>query len=527
MAVLDSKYEILSQHTLSDGETTFDAVAPDGTALRIAWFELSTPQEELQFEKYRQLLRKLERKGLAAIHDIVSRPGTHYVAWYAPSTGWGKASEDLESLLNDYNYTLNHADIRAEQDKGVVYNLGFTSAARIVQPLPVIPEPEVSKPEFRFPDWARNWLMGFLLIFIGLGLGILGFKWRSNDHLVSIPNLIGLDVNEASDQLNALRLAVEARPVASEQTAGTVLSTDPNPSSDLRPGRKVLLTYAVSPGQASQVKVPQLGGEILSSVIEGKLEDAGLNLGSVIYIHAKVPNGIILSQTPEANSQTDADSEVHVLVSLGPKKESFFVPNLIGLSYTEALDLISLAGLPSPKVQRIATTRYLPDRVIEQSIPANTLIAQPNTVIELSVSSQDPLAEIAIPSLVGLNLNLARQIAPGFTLYVQEISTPNLPIGIIDQNPPPGPGTGNAITVVVNVAPVPIPVPLPYITIKEPTPRQAIYRFYIESGISKNSYAQLIAENVQGQRHGIFAGYVSEGKYLEGSWETTFVGPIT
>ena len=526
MAVLDGKYEILSQQTLNDGESIFDAVAPDGTSLRISWFELSTPQEEMQFERYRQLLRKLERKGLAAIHDIVLRPGTHYVAWYTPSTGWGKASPELEDLLRASNYTPNHADIRQEQDKGVIYNLGFNSALPVLGPVPVIPDPQPPKPTFKFPDWTINTLLGLALALIGVALGIAGFKLRANDVLVSIPNLLGEDVNLASSHLYDLGLNVSAQAVSSDQTPGIVLATDPIAGSDLRPGRNVLLTYAVSPGQVATVSVPQLGGQVMSSMVQQTLEKAKLKLGQIVYIHANVPDGIILSQTPEANSQTDEGNAINVLVSLGPIKETFFVPDLRGLSYPEALDLISLSGLSVPKVNRMMTTRYLPDTVIEQSIPANTVISNA-TVLELTLATQEPLVDVGVPSLVGLRLDQARQIAAGFTLYVQEIYTPNLPLGIIDQTPPPGPEAGNAITVIVNVAPIPIPVPLPYVQIKEPEPRKIPYQFYIEAGISKNSYAQLVAENVQGQRNGIFAGYISEGERIEGVWETTYVGPIT
>ena len=384
MAVLDSKYEILSQHTLSEGETVLDAVAPDGTSLRISWFELSTAQEEMQFERYRQLLRKLDRKGLAAIHDIVLRPGTHYVAWYTPSTGWGKASSELEELLKTYNYTPNHADIRQEQDKSIVYNLGFNSVVPVLEPLPVIPDPQPPKPTFKFPDWTINTLIGVVLALIGVALGIAGFKLRSNDVLVSIPNLLGEDINAASSRLYDLGLNVSVQAVSSDQTPGRVLATDPVANSDLRPGRNVLLTYAVSPGQVSSVSVPQLGGQVMSSMVQQTLEKAKLKLGQVVYIYAKVPDGIILSQSPEANSQTDEGSVVNLLVSLGPVKEKFFVPDLVGRSYPEALDLISLAGFSSPKVNRIATSRYLPDTVIGQSIPANTLISSA-TGLELTL----------------------------------------------------------------------------------------------------------------------------------------------
>lgn len=526
MAVLDGKYEIISQHSLSESETIFDAVAPDGMALRIAWFELGTAQEEVQFERYRQLLRKLEREGLAAIYDIVSRPGMHYVAWYTPGKTLASADPELENLLAAYNYTPNQADIRLEKDKAVVYNLAF-NAAVVPRLEPVQPQAETAKVKpFVLLPGLRQWGIGILLMLAGVGMGLLGFKLRANDRLVVVPDVIGQDINVALEHLYRLRLEVEAQPASSDKPAGTVLSVEPEVSTDLRPGRKVMLTYAVASGQVSQVQVPQLGGEIMSGDIQKKLEQASLNLGRVVYIHAKVPQDIIISQSPEANTRTDAGTEVNVLVSLGATGEKLYVPDLVGRSYSEALDLINLAGLPAPKVEKVMTTQYLPDTVIAQSIAAHMMLSQPS-VLELKVATQKPLEVYNIPALVGLSLEQARQIASGFSLNIQEISTPNLPQGVVDQSPEPGPKVSSVITLVVNVAPVPIPVPSPFVTLQEPKARVIRYQFYIEAGISKNSYAQLVAEDVRGQRNIIAAKYVSEGEYLEGVWETTTVGPIT
>src|SRR5690625_7694832 len=70
----------------------FEASAPDGTQLRIIWFEVSEEQER-SFEQYRRGLRRLMKSGTAAGHDVVARPGAHYVVWYVPQGSRGSNAE--------------------------------------------------------------------------------------------------------------------------------------------------------------------------------------------------------------------------------------------------------------------------------------------------------------------------------------------------------------------------------------------------------------------------------------------------
>ena len=57
--MLDGKYEIISQRPLGPRSTLFDATAPDGAAVRVAWYSVN-PEEEAAFERYRKLLRALK-----------------------------------------------------------------------------------------------------------------------------------------------------------------------------------------------------------------------------------------------------------------------------------------------------------------------------------------------------------------------------------------------------------------------------------------------------------------------------------
>ena len=120
--MLDGKYEITSERELGERVTRFGATAPDGTALTISWYELETPADEHAFEQYRTLLRQLRRRGHAAIFDLVSRPGAHYVAWRLPEDVGalpvmaGAEVGALEEVLSAYKRTLTEASIYAPPD---------------------------------------------------------------------------------------------------------------------------------------------------------------------------------------------------------------------------------------------------------------------------------------------------------------------------------------------------------------------------------------------------------------------------
>jgi beta-lactam-binding protein with PASTA domain len=532
MAVIDSKYEILSQESLGDGQTLFDAVAPDGTALRIIWFEFSTPQQEMQFETYRQLLRKLEKQDLAAIFDIVSRPGAHYVAWYVPSNGKAKPSEELETLITKYGYSVQNADIRADRGKAVLYGLTFTKPlpeskiqeVEVAQP----PPPRYTLPGWLSVRWLAAWTLGVVLTAMGLGLWTLGFLRQANDTVITIPDLRGQNVNDASQTLHDLGLAVSVEATASSEAPGSVVSSDPAPGEMLRPGRTVHLSYALPAGQVALTAVPQLRGETMTNDIQTVLEEAKLRLGKVAYIHANVPAGIILSQTHAANSQISENTEVGLLVSSGPKGEQTFIPNLVGLQLEDAQYFINLAGLSVPTVDRVATSRYPIDTVLEQSIAPNTLVSRKDTVLRLVVAGEDnALANDGVPSLVGLSLEDAERLAPNYALTVRDISTLNLPRGIVDQTPQPGAvAEGNVMTVTLNIPPEPIPVPNAFAEVREPSRREVSYSFYIEGGIP-NSEARIVAKTIQGDILILNGRDIAGGQTLADSWETTIPGPIT
>ena len=91
------------------------------------------------------------------------------------------------------------------------------------------------------------------------------------------------------------------------------------------------------------VPVPQLIGQIESSVASA-LEAVGLNLGEVTVDSSNtVEAGLVISQSPTANSLVGEEASVSIVVSSGSEAELVDVPDLTGL--TEAAARTSLEDL--------------------------------------------------------------------------------------------------------------------------------------------------------------------------------------
>lgn len=542
MAVIDGKYEILSQRPLEEGQTFFSATAPDGAALSIVWFDLATPQQEVRFERYRQVLRTLKKQNLAALHDIVSRPGAHYVAWYTPGHQQKTAATaELEHTLRSYGYTPAQADIRVDKSGGsLVYGLAFGETSTV--PEPATPPGPRGQPAARprlslelLPLWVLRWGLGILLLLVGGGFFYTSFKLGANDSLVTVPDLTALPVNEAAKTLYDLRLGVATEAVASAEAPYTVLALSPVPGSETRPGSAVRLSYALPADQVALATVPQLRGNELSAEVAERLEAAKLRLGEVAYVHSNIAQNVIIAQSHEAGTRANEGSTVHLLVSQGPKPQETFVPDIVGLPLEDALALARLAGVNVAEPTTEPGGQAAPGTVLAQSLPPNTPLAQREVELRLTVAGgAAPPLERPVPSLVGMSRTEAERTAAdaGYTLEVETIDNDtdslNLPEGVVSQSPPPGSAAnGDSLSILLNQRPVPVPRPEVAATVRRPRQRELAYTFYVEPAIPEIE-ARVRAVTVGGKTHDILTSQtVTGGEELSGEWRTREPGPVT
>lgn len=530
MPLLDGKYEILSQRDLSQRRTLFDATAPDGTAVRIDWFDLS-PDQELAFERYRRLLRRLRRDGVAAVYDVVSRPGAHYVAWLPPGPGGTRPAElepPVARVLEEHGFRPEDADARRHGNEQRLYGLAFDGAAALPEPLPR-PVARSRRRAAPPPQWVVTGGLAVLLFGVAALLGATAFARLALDRLVVVPALLGQDVNAVAAEL--VRLGLQPRPqaVASAGPAGAVLALEPRPGAQLRPGRTVRISYGVPPGQATAVEVPALEALPLAEAVE-RLEGAGLELGRVARVPAQGAVGLTLAQVPPAEAETAAGSAVDLLVSTGPRAERTFVPDLVGMPVEEALALARLAGIAPDRI----TVDEHPDRsaaagtVLAQTLPPYRPVERERASLRLVAARGGAQTAGGTPALVGLSRGQAQAAAGGRPLTWVEIRNGLLPAGVVDQDPPPGGPTDGGLTLVVNDPPAPpVAIPRPDVRaeLKRPTLRFVPYAWVIEPGIGTVE-AEVRAVTLDGRERLVARRRVRGGSVLEGEWLTAEAGPV-
>ena len=123
---------------------------------------------------------------------------------------------------------------------------------------------------------------------------------------------------------------------------GTVIESSPSCGEALARGENVSLRVSLGK-KISYVSLPKLLGLSESEAIS-KLEALGFNIGEIDYSPSDSPSGVVISQSPVPAS-LPYGSTVSFTVSLGSTSHSRVVPDLYGMTLTEAQDALKAVGL--------------------------------------------------------------------------------------------------------------------------------------------------------------------------------------
>ncbi len=219
------------------------------------------------------------------------------------------------------------------------------------------------------------------------------------------------------------------------------------------------------------IRVPDVTGMTLDEARRA-LEQAGLKLGALTpdASDTTAPQGTVLSQDPAAGASVDKGSAVDIVVA---GSGNVVVPDLVGLSQTDAEAAIAAAGLALESVLEDYSPDVPPGSVVEQTPAAGSSVPY-GTAVTISVSrgaspapsptsSAGPGAK-AVPNLVGLTQDeavTALQVS-GFAAVASTMSSDTVPFGqVMAQDPQTGvyaqPGTN--VSIVVSTGPAASPAP--------------------------------------------------------------------
>tara|TARA_B100001250_G_scaffold58435_1_gene45405 strand:- start:379 stop:2148 length:1770 start_codon:yes stop_codon:yes gene_type:complete len=151
---------------------------------------------------------------------------------------------------------------------------------------------------------------------------------------------------------------------------GFIISQNPIAGTKMSPGSNVDLVISKGP---SLIEISNLSRKSLVDAIQ-ILETLGLEYEFIEEYSEDVSVGLVSKTIPEAGEIVTPDQVITIIVSLGIKIE---VPEVEGLSYQEALDILEEAGL-------LATIKGDSNGRIVKQIPRGGEFADPETPIELT-----------------------------------------------------------------------------------------------------------------------------------------------
>lgn len=182
-------------------------------------------------------------------------------------------------------------------------------------------------------------VFGLLILGAYLGLNVLTHHGRE----LEVPDLTNMKVNEAryTAEMEGLRIEVTDSVYIRRMGRGLVYSQNPKPGGKVKKGRKIRLTInSVTP---KKVQMPNLVGYSMRQA-RAELGSRGLALGRLIYVNDMATNNVLrqLLRNREVKPGTPVESgtAIDLVVGLNPDNNETFVPNVVGLKYLRAVDVI-------------------------------------------------------------------------------------------------------------------------------------------------------------------------------------------
>ncbi len=282
--------------------------------------------------------------------------------------------------------------------------------------------------ERRRPPWWV-WLLGAL----ALAAIVAGIVLLTRPGNVTVPRVVGQDVQSASAELRAAGLKTSVDRVTSGRAVDQVLAQDPAGGDEAKDGSRVTLTVSSGPGQVAIPSVDGLGEQ----KARAKLTDLGLVADRTVrQADDSVPEGRVIKTSPAAGQSVDRGSNVTLYVSSGPRQVA--VPDVVGLTQQEAQQTLGNRGFQFSASEEGSDTAD-PGTVLRQD-PAAGTSADPGALVTLVVARAIPTVDV--PDLTGSSGQEAADTLTAAGLEprtsLQDVTDPSEDGVVIDQRPGAG-----------------------------------------------------------------------------------------
>ena len=262
---------------------------------------------------------------------------------------------------------------------------------------------EVRKGGF-FSHWVVRNLLGALAVVVVLIAGaiiFLNIVTKHNQELI-VPDLSNLTVEEASAvaEQAQMRIDVTDSVFVRRMKRGAVYRQNPVPGSKVKSGRRIALT--INAVNAKEITMPNLIGY---STRQAKVEllSRGLVLGKLIYVQDMATNNVLkqllANRELEPGTLIESESVIDLVVGLNSSDNVTYIPEVRGLRYVRAVDVIHENSLNVRRLRFDNTVKTYDDSlaavVYKQSPEASDMPARHGDDVSLYLT----LDKNKVPSL--------------------------------------------------------------------------------------------------------------------------------
>ncbi len=231
-------------------------------------------------------------------------------------------------------------------------------------------------------EWlARMVFLAFILASAAFLSAITAMRVAIHGREVSMPNLVGKGVTDASNDLRSRGLILRvADRIYSEQPINTVVRQTPSPGMLMKISQQAHVVLSL--GQRA-LQIPSLEGNSLR-VSRIELLRGGLQVGEVSALSLPdVPADTVVLQNPKPGGGA-ATPRVDVLVSQGAREDAFVMPHLIGLNVADAVRRLEIVNIKR-KLNTLSAPQWPHGAVVDQTPTAGSRIPLSSTA-ELTVA---------------------------------------------------------------------------------------------------------------------------------------------
>lgn len=206
---------------------------------------------------------------------------------------------------------------------------------------------------------------------------------------------------------------------------------------------------------AKEVPLPNFIGKTLDEVkaeVKNNPDYKNFNLLTETKNDPNQKAGIILGQKPEANIMVKANADVTLIVNAGG--QTIPMPDLINQSQDEAIAALKKLNLKY-EVLSVVDSKVAQGYVKDTDPPVGTQVTEGSTVVKLYISTGSGVEQVAVPNVIGKNLEDAKADIVSAGLIVGQIKTVDSDKAknvVIETNPLPTVqvAKGSAVAIVVS-----------------------------------------------------------------------------